>query len=97
MATQRLHGSELVDRVHSTPKGTISEIIRVAVKETRETRQFLGAAPCEPGGFPSKPSSLMPSWGQKCLQGFTTGLAESHLQVYNALLTDLDLTDCNEL
>lgn len=63
MATQRLHGSELIDQVHSTPKGTVSEIISVAVKETRGTRPFLGATLCEPGGFPSKPSLLMPSWG----------------------------------
>lgn len=64
MATQRLHGSEYIDRVHPTPKGSVSEIISVEVKETRGSRQFLGATPRELGGFPRKPLSLMPSWGQ---------------------------------
>ena len=64
MATQRLHGSEWIDCVHSTPKGTVSEIISVVVRESRRSRQFLGAAPREPAGFPGKPLSLRPSRGQ---------------------------------
>lgn len=41
--TQRFHGSELIDRVHATPKGIVSGIISVVVKETRGSRQILEA------------------------------------------------------